>query len=102
MLGRTLDHCTSGCSEVHLVHLLNRTKGAVTGKSTQMATFGPCCHISFVTSIYIDIEGIQQTLLSKATYSKYICQKKEKQQYITVSTVKMLTRICIVMWHATD
>ena len=28
-------------------------------------------------------------LLSKATYYKYICQKKEKQQYIAVSTVRM-------------
>ena len=28
-------------------------------------------------------------LLSKATYKKYICQKKENQQYIAVGTVKM-------------
>ena len=27
----------------------------------------------------IYIEGIQQMLLSKVTYNKYICQKKEKQ-----------------------
>ena len=28
-------------------------------------------------------------LLFKATYNKYICQKKEKQQYITVGRVKI-------------
>ena len=28
-------------------------------------------------------------LLSKATYDKYIFQKKEKQQYIAVGTVRM-------------
>ena len=39
--------------------------------------------------IYIYIEGIKQTLLSEATYNKYISQKKEKQQYITVCKVRM-------------
>ena len=39
--------------------------------------------------IYIYIQGIQQTLLSKATYSKYICRKKEKQEYVSVGTVRM-------------
>ena len=38
--------------------------------------------------IYINIEGIK-TLLSKATYNNYICEKKEKQQYISVGTVRM-------------
>ena len=28
------------------------------------------------THFYLYIEGIQQTLLSKATYSRYICHKK--------------------------
>jgi hypothetical protein len=58
-----------------------------------VATRAECGHISFVTSIYIDIEGIQQTLLSKATYSKYICQKKEKQQYLAIGTVRMFREI---------
>ena len=35
---------------------------------------------------YIYIYGIQQTLLSKAIYNKYIFQKEEKQQYIAVGT----------------
>ena len=35
------------------------------------------------------IKDIQQTLLSNATYNKYICLKKEKQQYITVDTEEM-------------
>ena len=39
----------------------------------------------------IYIEVVYQVLLSKATYNKYICQKKEKQQYITVGTVRMTT-----------
>ena len=30
----------------------------------------------------IDIQGIWQTLLSKVTYNKYICRKR--QQYVTV------------------
>ena len=30
-------------------------------------------------------------LLPKATYNKYTCQKKEKQQYITVGTVRIFT-----------
>ena len=42
-----------------------------------------CAHLSFY------IQGIYQTLLSKATYDKLICKKKEKQQYIAVSTVRM-------------
>ena len=29
-------------------------------------------------------------LLSNATYKKYICQKKEKSQFIAVGTVRML------------
>ncbi|CAL8365855.1 unnamed protein product [Arctogadus glacialis] len=37
----------------------------------------------------IYLQGIQQTPLSKATYNKSICQKKEKQQYISVGTVRM-------------
>ena len=37
----------------------------------------------------VSIQSIQQTLLSKATYNKYICQKKEKRQDIAVNTVKM-------------
>ena len=39
--------------------------------------------------IHVYIEGIQQTLLSKASYNKYICQKKEKLQYISVGTERM-------------
>ena len=39
--------------------------------------------------IHINIQGVQQTLLSKATYNQYICQKKGKQQYISVGTVRM-------------
>ena len=39
--------------------------------------------------IYVYIQGVQRTLLSKATYNKNIWQKEEKQQYITVSTVSM-------------
>ena len=35
-----------------------------------------------VLSSYINIQRVKQTLLSKATYNKYICKKKEKQQYI--------------------
>ena len=31
-------------------------------------------------------------LLSEAADNKYICQKKEEQQYIAVSTVKMLIK----------
>ena len=33
---------------------------------------------------YIYIEGVYQKLLSRATYNKYIGQKKEIQQYISV------------------
>ena len=45
------------------------------------------CHVHlFVFSIiYIYIQGIQQTLLSKATYNEVICQKKENQQYISTT-----------------
>ena len=32
-------------------------------------------------------------LLSKVTYSKYICEKKEKQQYISVGTVRMFIEL---------
>ena len=35
----------------------------------------------------IYIQGIQLKLLPKETYNKYICQKKEKQQFIAVGTV---------------
>ena len=38
---------------------------------------------------YVYIEGIEQTLLSRATDNQYICQKKEKQ-YITDGTVRTL------------
>ena len=37
---------------------------------------------------YIYIQGIYQTLLYKATYNKYVCQKKEKK-YIAVGTVRI-------------
>ena len=33
---------------------------------------------------YIYIKGISQTLLSKATCNKYICQKIEKQYNVSV------------------
>ena len=36
---------------------------------------------------YINIHRVKQMLLSKA---KYICQKKEKQQYIAVGIVRMV------------
>ena len=36
---------------------------------------------------YVNIKGIQQILLAKAIYNKYICQKEKK--YITISTVKL-------------
>ena len=39
--------------------------------------------------IYINIQGIKQTLLSIVIYNKYICPKKEKQQYIFVGTARM-------------
>ena len=38
---------------------------------------------------YIYFEGIQQMLLSKDTYNKYICQREEKQHYFAVGTVRM-------------
>ena len=38
--------------------------------------------------MYINIQSVKQTLLSKAIY-RYICQKKEKQQLISVDTVRM-------------
>ena len=38
---------------------------------------------------YVYIQGIRQTLLSRATNNTNICQKKEKQQYIAVVTVRM-------------
>ena len=34
-------------------------------------------------------QGRIRPLLSKATYNKYTCQKKEKQQYISVDTVRL-------------
>ena len=41
--------------------------------------------------IYIYIQGLYQTLLSRAyLYNKYIIQQKEKQQYISVVTVRMV------------
>ena len=42
--------------------------------------------LDFQTAFYI---FIYQTLLSKATKNKYICQMKEKQKYIAVGTVRM-------------
>ena len=47
--------------------------------------------ISYLLENHYTIQGIQQTLLSKATYIiiNYICQKKEKQQYTAVGTVLM-------------
>ena len=39
---------------------------------------------------YIYIQGIYQTLLFRAIYNKYISQKKEKQEYIAVSTVRII------------
>ena len=40
--------------------------------------------------IDLPIQGFKQTPLSKVTYNfKCICQKKEKQQYISVGTVRM-------------
>ena len=35
------------------------------------------------------IEGVQKTFLSKVTYNKCICHKKEKQQYVAVGRVRM-------------
>ena len=40
------------------------------------------------------IQGVYQTLLPKTTYNKYICPKKEKQQYIAVATVRMFKETC--------
>ena len=40
-------------------------------------------------TILINIKGVQQMLLSKATHNKSICQKKGKQQYISVGSVRM-------------
>ena len=40
-----------------------------------------CQNSSYVN---INIEGIWQTILSKANYNQYICQEKEKQHYIAV------------------
>ena len=37
--------------------------------------------------VHIYIQGLQQTLLSKATDNQYICQKKEGQEYVAVGTV---------------
>ena len=42
-----------------------------------------------VIYIYIYIEGVKQMLLSQVTWDGYVCQKKEKQQYISVGTVRM-------------
>ena len=41
------------------------------------------------------IYGIKRTLLSKATYNKYVCQKKV-QQYIAVGTVRKSAKILSV------
>ena len=43
--------------------------------------------------LYISISGIYQMLLSKATYNKHICQKKEKQ-YAAVGTVRRFIEPC--------
>ena len=40
-------------------------------------------------NIYINIDGLQQTL-SSTTHNKYICQKKEKRLYIAAGTGRML------------
>ena len=53
------------------------------------------------THPYIDIQGIQQRLLSEATYNKYICQKKVKQ-YIAVSTVRMIIEPSAKHQHTTQ
>ena len=39
--------------------------------------------------IYVYIQGVSQTLSSKATHNEYICQKKEKKIYIAVNSVRM-------------
>ena len=45
--------------------------------------------MSLMQYLNIYIQDIQQMLLFKTTYDKYISQKKEKQQYISVGTVRM-------------
>ena len=39
-------------------------------------------------NIHIYIQGVEQTLSSEATYNKYVCEKKEKQQHIAVGTAR--------------
>ena len=42
-----------------------------------------------IPSLYSFMFRASTRRLPKATYNKYICRKKEKQQYIAVSTVRM-------------
>ena len=44
--------------------------------------------ILYINNIYINIKAIWQTSSSKATYNKYICNKKVKH-CIAVSTIRM-------------
>ena len=46
-------------------------------------------YVDLTCTSYIYIKGIQQALISKATYNKYICLKKGKQQYLAVGTVRL-------------
>ena len=39
--------------------------------------------------VYAHIQGVEQMLLSEEIYYKYISQREEEQQYITVGTVRM-------------
>ena len=42
---------------------------------------------------YIYIEGVQADAVVQSDHNKYICKKKEKQQYITVGKVMMFLEI---------
>ena len=43
-----------------------------------------------IHNLHLQSEFFYQTLLSKATHNKYMCQeKKKKQQYITVGTISI-------------
>ena len=46
-----------------------------------------------ISARIVEMGCIYIALLSKATYNKYICQKKEKQQYIAVGTVRMFMEV---------
>ena len=52
----------------------------------------------YISYINIYIQGVYQTLLSKAPYNNYICQEKEKQQYIFVGTVRMFIEPSAKHW----